>query len=166
MSQAYLLLGSNQGDRTQYLSLAIRAIGNLGTITKCSAHYSTQAWGLTEQPAFLNQALQLNTSLQPTELLDAILAIEKELGRERKQRYGPRTIDIDILLYEQLTVVSDRLTIPHPELPRRRFALVALEEIAAEVIHPELKLSIRDLLTQCADPLEVDKLVLPSTNDH
>jgi len=152
---AYLLLGSNQGDKIQYLSKAILALGSIGKITHRSACYQTEAWGLTEQPAFLNQAIRLETSLGPIDLLDAILNIERELGRERKERYGPRTIDIDMLLYDQLILTSDRLTVPHPELPNRRFALTALEEIAPEVIHPGKKQTIRQLLLQCTDPLAV-----------
>lgn len=158
MHQAYLLLGSNQGDRTSYLNQAREALKSLGTIRQCSRCYETAAWGLTTQPAFLNQALLLETNLEPLVLLESILQIEKNLGRERKERYGPRTIDIDILLYNDLILQHERLTIPHPELANRRFALTALAEIAGNAVHPVFERSMNDLLNQCPDPLAVTRI--------
>ncbi len=158
MHQAYLLLGSNQGDRTSYLNQAREALRSLGTIRQWSSCYETAAWGLTTQPAFINQALLLETDLEPLVLLASILEIEKNLGRERKERYGPRTLDIDILLYDDLILQHERLTIPHPELPNRRFALTALAEIAGNAVHPVFERSIIDLLTQCPDLLAVARV--------
>ncbi len=158
MHQAYLLLGSNQGNRVQYLDQAILALSSIGTVSNQSARYETEAWGLTDQPAFLNQAICLITDLPPFSLLDAILTIEKELGRERKQRYGPRTIDIDILLFENEVLDAERLTLPHPELPNRRFALIPLAEIAPNQIHPKQNKSIEELLQSCPDPLQVTRV--------
>jgi len=158
MHHAYLLLGSNQGDRTAYLNQAREALQSLGTIGLCSSCYETAAWGLTTQPAFLNQALLLQTELAPLDLLEAILQIEKDLGRERKKRYGPRTLDIDILLFDDTIFQHERLTIPHPELANRRFALTALAEIAGSAVHPLLDRSMNELLTQCPDPLAVTRI--------
>lgn len=155
MHQAYLLLGSNQGDRRHFLTEAIHALCALGTVTAQSAFYETEAWGRTDQPAFLNQAICLETSLAPLPLLASILSIERTLGRERKERYGPRTIDIDILLYDSLVLQLPQLTIPHPELPNRRFALTALADIAPDVQHPTKLISVKQLLEQCSDPLAV-----------
>ncbi len=158
MHQAYLLLGSNQGDRTSYLNQAREALASIGLIRQSSSFYETAAWGLTEQPAFLNQALLLETELEPLVLLESVLQIEKNLGRERKERYGPRTLDIDILLYDDLIYQHERLTIPHPELPNRRFALTALSEIAGTAVHPLFERTLDELLTQCPDPLAVTRL--------
>lgn len=158
MHQAYLLLGSNQGDRTSYLNQARERLKTLGSIRQCSSFYETAAWGFTEQPAFLNQALLLETELEPLMLLASILHIEQNLGRERKERYGPRTLDIDILLYDNLIFQHERLTIPHPELTNRRFALTALSEIAGTAVHPVFKRTLDELLTQCSDSLAVTRL--------
>jgi 2-amino-4-hydroxy-6-hydroxymethyldihydropteridine diphosphokinase len=149
MHVAYLLLGSNQGDRPSLLKQAIAALGTIGEVQKRSGLYETAAWGLTDQPAFLNQAICLHTAKQPLDLLEAILDIEKELGRERIQRYGPRTIDIDILLFDRVIMNAETLSIPHPALPNRRFALTPLSEIASDLLHPEHQLSIHELLLAC-----------------
>lgn len=155
MYQAYLLLGSNLGDREQFLNQAIERLGDLGRIQARSGRYETAAWGRSDQPGFLNQALQLSTELEPEALLESVLSIERKLGRERKERYGPRTLDIDILLFEDRIVQSETLTIPHPELPNRRFALTPLMEIAPQLLHPQLNQSIQELFGICPDPLPV-----------
>ena len=158
MHQVYLLLGSNQGDRISYLYRARTSLQSLGNLQACSSIYETAAWGLTTQPAFLNQALLLETDRKPLDLLQEILLIEKMLGRERKERYGPRTIDIDILLFDDLIVQHERLTLPHPELTNRRFALTALAEIGGDAVHPVLARNIGELLAQCPDPLAVTRI--------
>lgn len=158
MYESYLLLGSNMGDRVAYLRLAREALAKIGSLTHQSALYETAPWGRTDQPAFLNQSLGLATALSPEELLQAILLIEIELGRMRFEKYGPRSIDIDILLYEDQIHQSETLTIPHPELPNRRFALTALAEIAASRIHPVLHQTIEELLEGCPDPLAVTRI--------
>jgi len=158
MHVAYLLLGSNQGDRPSLLEQAIAALGGIGEVQARSGLYETAAWGLTDQPAFLNQAICLNTRLKPLELLEAILDIEKELGRERIVRYGPRTIDIDILLFDQVMLEEEKLSIPHPELPNRRFALMPLAEIADQILHPGLNRTVGDLLFTCPDELAVSRI--------
>jgi len=158
MHRAYLLLGSNQGDRINFLVKAMEALGQLGKLSARSAVYETAAWGKSDQPPFLNQAVELETALSPEALLTSTLQIEKKLGRERLERYGPRTIDIDILLFNDLMHESPTLKIPHPELINRRFALTALAEIAGDRIHPFLNKKIGLLLIQCPDPLLVKRI--------
>ena len=158
MNQAYLLTGGNMGDREQNLADAKDLInGQLGTITAASSLYETAAWGNTGQPSFLNQALELATSLNARQLIRRILKLEKQLGRERKEKYGPRVIDIDILLFNNEKHNYPLLKLPHPEMQNRRFALLPLAEIAAEKVHPVFKKTISQILTECKDELEVKK---------
>ena len=152
----YLLLGSNLGDRKSNLrkarnEIAIRA----GKIIGKSALYETAPWGVTEQPQFLNQVVQLESTLPPRYLLEELLQIETFLGRERIQKWESRIIDIDILLYDHEVVNSHQLTIPHPHLHERRFTLLPLSEIAPDFIHPILQKSITELLKGCPDQLHV-----------
>jgi 2-amino-4-hydroxy-6-hydroxymethyldihydropteridine diphosphokinase len=159
MSSAYLLLGSNLGDRATILQEAIKQLtATAGTLVVTSELYETAAWGLEDQPPFLNQAIQLHTSLQPEELLDVCLATEQLAGRERLVRWGSRTLDVDILLYDDLIIDTPRLQVPHPRLPERRFALVPLADIAAELMHPVLGQSVAHLLALCPDQLEVRRV--------
>lgn len=159
INHAFLLIGGNQGDRARHLAEARAAIEeDCGPLRRASAVYETEAWGLEDQPPFLNQALEVETHLPPHELLAALLSIETRLGRVRDQRYGPRLIDIDILLYGESVIDTPALRVPHPELPRRRFALVPLHEIAPGLLHPELQQTIGQLLTACPDPLTVHKI--------
>lgn len=159
MDVAYLLIGGNMGDRVMLLRDAVQAISiHCGKIEAKSHVYETAAWGLQEQPKFLNQALKISTMLPPFDLLHFVLKVEQSLGRVREKKFGPRTIDIDILLYNDLQLNSPRLIIPHPALPERRFALVCLNDIAADVVHPVLQKKISALLLGCTDNLPVDKL--------
>jgi len=154
--RAYLSLGSNEGNREKWLLQAIALIGSqAGHVTATSSIYETAAWGLTEQPSFLNMALELHMELTPMALLDAILHIERELGRERLVKWGPRTIDIDILFYDQEVLQLPELTIPHPYLHERRFVLQPLTEIAGTYEHPVLHKAVQQLLEECPDKLEV-----------
>jgi 2-amino-4-hydroxy-6-hydroxymethyldihydropteridine diphosphokinase len=158
MSPVYLLIGGNMGDRMEYLQLATNAIHQqAGRIISRSAIYETEAWGLTNQEKFLNQALCIETLLSPKELLQTLLQIEQDLGRKRETRYGPRIIDIDILFYGQEIIREPHLKIPHPEIQNRRFALQCLDDIAPEFRHPVLHKTIAQLLAECADPLVVNK---------
>ncbi|MFZ1799233.1 MAG: 2-amino-4-hydroxy-6-hydroxymethyldihydropteridine diphosphokinase [Chitinophagaceae bacterium] len=159
MNRAYLLTGSNLNDPGTQLSLAFDLLQvHCGTITAASSIYGSAPWGIRDQPEFMNQAICLETEFPATTLLKKILAIEKEMGRERLFKMGPRKIDIDILLFNDDLVDEPGLTIPHPLLPQRRFALEPLSEIAPLIIHPGLKKSIETLLQECTDPLNVYKI--------
>lgn len=152
----YLGLGSNMGDRAANLRMANALIDkHIGKIAKRSHVYETQPWGKPEQDWFLNQCVMANTTLQPRDLLEAIGRIEREMQRERKEKWGPRTIDIDILLYGRRVVRDKGLEIPHPELPNRAFVLIPLMEIAPSLEHPTLKRAIDELYMECRDPSEV-----------
>ncbi|MBS1574085.1 MAG: 2-amino-4-hydroxy-6-hydroxymethyldihydropteridine diphosphokinase [Bacteroidetes bacterium] len=158
MNIAYLLTGGNLGDRVKNLNDAEQVLNRqCGTVIKKSSLYETAAWGNTNQPAFLNQAIAIETKLDAEQLIHRILKIEKNMGRIRKEKYGPRLIDIDILLFNNDTVDLPFLKIPHPEMQNRRFVLIPLAEIAAEIIHPVLHKSISKLLTECKDESEVKK---------
>lgn len=156
MSEVYLLLGGNLGNRPSYLQDARKSIAAaVGPITQSSKLYETAAWGNTDQPAFLNQVLKVQTRLSPEQVLQKINAIEQELGRVRLEHWGARVIDIDILFYDQLVLQSQRLTIPHPQLHLRRFTLLPLVEIDSNLVHPLLHKTAGDLLEVCPDTLEV-----------
>jgi len=158
MNKAYLLTGGNIGERESFLAKARQLLQDqCGEITQVSSLYETAAWGNTEQAAFLNQALELQTRLNARQLIRRILKIEKNIGRVREEKYGPRIIDIDILLFNDEIADLAFLKIPHPEMQNRRFVLMPMNEIAAEIIHPVLKKTIAQLLTECPDPLEVKK---------
>jgi 2-amino-4-hydroxy-6-hydroxymethyldihydropteridine diphosphokinase len=156
---AFLLLGSNLGDRKKNLLIARNAIEiSVGPVLKASSIYQTEAWGKTDQPAFLNQALKVHTNLSPEQVLEGILKIEQQMGRTRDVHWGERIMDIDILLYENGVVSSSSLTIPHPELQNRRFALEPLAEIAGDEIHPILRVAVTELLKRCSDALDVRRI--------
>lgn len=147
------------GNRTAYLQQAAKIIDvRCGSIIAASHIYETAAWGLTEQPAFYNQAFALHTALAPARLMQELLNIETGMGRERTQKMGPRTIDLDILLIDGLVMDTDLLQVPHPHLAARRFALVPLAQIAAQLVHPVLNKSIATLLLECTDTLPVKRI--------
>ena len=159
MRTAYLLIGGNLGNRKENLSKAVSLINEqCGSLTRSSSIYETEAWGNTDQPSFLNQALEISTSLNARQLMRKVLKIEKEMGRVRKEKLGPRIIDIDILLFENEIHDLRFLKIPHPEIQNRRFVLVPLAEINSTLQHPVLKKSIAELLEECPDNLEVKKI--------
>lgn len=158
MNKTYLLTGSNLGDRKKNLESAMQLIAeSCGEVTKTSSLYETAAWGKTDQPSFLNQVLEVTTLLSAEQLMKQILRIEEKMGRTRNEKYGPRLIDIDILLFNNDQYDLDFLKIPHPEMQNRKFALTPLAEIAPDVIHPVLKKNIRQLLKSSSDQLEVKK---------
>lgn len=147
MHIVYLLLGSNLGDREKNLADAIKHLQKLGLqVLKKSSIYNTLPWGYTEQPDFLNQAIECLTELEPLELLKRLKEIEKSMGRKKTVRYGPRIIDIDIIFYDNLILKTEQLSIPHPRMHEREFVLKPLSEIAPDFIHPELQLSVKRLL--------------------
>ncbi|MGN7889595.1 2-amino-4-hydroxy-6-hydroxymethyldihydropteridine diphosphokinase [Dyadobacter sp. 22481] len=157
--QVFLLLGSNLGDRPQVLAAAREAIGEqAGSIAGQSAIYETAPWGITDQPAFLNQVIEISTSLLPEDLLRIILNIEHDLGRVRYERWGARVIDIDILYFGQTVLDSARLTLPHPRIQDRRFVLAPLAEIAPAFLHPLLQKTSSQLLEECPDTSVVSKI--------
>ena len=157
---AYLSLGSNVGDRENYLRDAIARLETAGRIVSVSSFYETEPVEFAGQAWFLNCAVALATDRTPDQLLAALLAIEKEMGRRRSQegRKGPRTIDLDLLLFGDSVVESPKLTIPHPAMHQRRFVLEPLAEIAPEAKHPVFKQTVRELLQALSAGQTVRKL--------
>ena len=153
----YLLLGSNLGDRKKQLDEAINLVREMiGPVTKRSSFYETEPWGFSSEEFFLNIALQMLTVLSPEEVMQKIDLVEKSFGRERRgSGYSSRRMDIDILFYDDLISEQDNLKIPHPRIQVRRFALVPLNEIEPELIHPVFGKTIRELLLYCTDTNEV-----------
>jgi 2-amino-4-hydroxy-6-hydroxymethyldihydropteridine diphosphokinase len=155
--QAFLSLGSNSGNRQEMLGKALKEIRlRAGRIMQVSGIYETEPWGHTEQPLFLNQVIELETSIEAIPLLETLQGIEQTLGRLRgKERWQERNIDIDILFYGDSAFTVPGLEIPHQEIANRRFVLQPLCEIAPAFVHPRLGQSISVLLETCSDPLEV-----------
>ncbi len=154
MNRVFLHIGSNQGDRLRNLKLAASELkATVGPILQFSRIFETAAWGVRDQPDFLNQALELETALDPLGLLDTVLGIELEMGRVRIQKWGQRLIDIDVLYYGDVIWESDQLTLPHPHLHERNFVLAPLLDIAPELVHPRLKKTTRELKALCNDAL-------------
>lgn len=157
--EIFLLLGTNQGDKNANLLNALSAIeAGIGKIKKRSGVYQTAAWGKQDQEVFYNLAIEIKTICSPQELLQKLLAIEEQLGRVRAEKWGPRLIDIDILLFANRIIQEERLVIPHPRMQDRKFALIPLCEIAPDFIHPQYHVSIKTLLNQCKDPLMVERI--------
>jgi 2-amino-4-hydroxy-6-hydroxymethyldihydropteridine diphosphokinase len=147
MPLAYIGIGSNLGDREFNCKQAIGLLRQKGiTVSKESSLYETKPWGIRDQPLFLNMAIEIETDLKPFELLRTLKDIENEMGREETFLWGPRIIDLDILLYDNYIVNEKGLRIPHPHMQDREFVLRPLCEIAGDVPHPLLLLSIEELL--------------------
>jgi 2-amino-4-hydroxy-6-hydroxymethyldihydropteridine diphosphokinase len=154
LKTAYLSLGSNLGDREDHLRQAIAMLESAELhVLRVSSTYETEPRDLRAQPWFLNLVLAVETKLFPMQLLSRIHRVENQLGRQRKVSKGPRTLDIDILLYGNFTIDSDRLTIPHPRMHERRFVLEPLVELAPDLRHPILRRSMRELLGATADQI-------------
>jgi 2-amino-4-hydroxy-6-hydroxymethyldihydropteridine diphosphokinase len=160
MKEAFLGLGSNLGNREEILSKAIKMIGeSLGKIVSVSSLYETEPWGFKSNLKFLNMVLCIETKYTPSGLIGRILMIESQLGRVRcESQNSSRTIDIDILLFDDDIIEEDTLTIPHPRMHERKFVLVPLCEIAPEVVHPVLKKKVNELLEDCNDTSKVTLL--------
>lgn len=151
-------MGGNQGQTNVILNEAISKIESMvGRVIKVSDYYVTKAWGPVQQDDFLNVAVEIRTFMPPKFLLNSLLQIEKHFGRRRDVKYGPRTLDIDILFYANKVIKTEELLVPHPEIQNRRFALVPCYEIIPNLMHPVLKKSITHLLSICPDKLEVNK---------
>ncbi len=147
MSTVYIGIGSNMGSREDNCKAAIRHLIDNGIkVLKHSSMIETEPWGVNDQPKFINMAVEVETGLGPEELLRLLKRIEVEIGRRPNSHWGPRVIDLDILLYNDLVLKTPELEIPHPGIADRYFVLKPLAEIAPEIIHPVIKKSIKDLL--------------------
>lgn len=158
MKGIYLLLGSNLGNSLAMLQRATGLIEeSIGKVITSSSFYSTKAWGVKDQPDFLNQIIEIESSKDPRELLKKVNEIEEHLGRIRHIKWHSRIIDIDILYYGDLVMKTRNLVIPHPENENRKFVLAPMVEIAPEFEHPELLITQQQMLDKCGDILEVKK---------
>lgn len=155
MESCYVLFGSNMGDKENIFAEACLLINNrCGAITAVSSSYESEPWGFEASEWFLNRLIVVDTDLNPEAMLRKLLAIEAELGRVRhpeKEGYTSRTADLDILYYGQRVIVTPTLTVPHPRLHLRRFALMPLCEVAPELMHPVFQVTQRELLHRCTD---------------
>jgi 2-amino-4-hydroxy-6-hydroxymethyldihydropteridine diphosphokinase len=153
---AYIGIGSNLGDREKNCLRAIELLKAKGiTVTKQSSFYETEPWGIKDQPLFINMAVEIKTEIEPRKLLDILKDIEKEIGREETFRWGPRIIDLDILLFDNIVLNEDNLKIPHPLMHERDFVLRPLCEIALHLKHPILNLSIEQLMQKISKGQDV-----------
>jgi 2-amino-4-hydroxy-6-hydroxymethyldihydropteridine diphosphokinase len=161
METIYLGLGSNVGDRLTYLVKAVLALRKLErtTLSHWSGVYETEPVGVKEQDDFLNMAVEAATDLNPGELYHHLKEIEMQLGRKEQQRWGPREIDIDLLLYGDRIIKNEILIIPHPEMHLRKFVLIPVHELAPEAVHPVFHRTIGNLLSGCSDNNCVGKSV-------
>jgi len=158
MNKVYLLIGGNMGDRMANLAEAIHLINQeIGPIQLTSSIYETAAWGNTNQPDFLNQSLMLHTSLDAETVMRQLLNIEIGMGRKRDIPMGPRTIDLDIIYFNDLVIENELITIPHPKIAERKFVLMPLAEMAPQFLHPVLNKTNEALLKDCGDSLAVYK---------
>ena len=157
---AYLLLGGNLGNREENLRSSIELIAkDIGEIVSISSLYETAAWGKTDQPSFLNQAVAVKTNLSAVDVLDKALEIEQILGRVRKDKWGERLIDIDLILYgNDIIDVENKLQVPHPHMQNRKFVMAPLAEIAPNIVHPVLGKTILEIFENITDDLGVNKL--------
>ncbi|MDY0906546.1 2-amino-4-hydroxy-6-hydroxymethyldihydropteridine diphosphokinase [Pedobacter sp. CFBP9032] len=159
-TMVYLLLGGNLGNREENLGQAVSLIGSdIGDLEAISSIYETAAWGKKDQPAFLNQAVAVKTSLTAVEVLQKALNIEQTLGRVRKEKWGERLIDIDLIFFgNEVINIENLLHVPHPQMQFRKFVMAPMAEIAPQLIHPVLDKSVLDIYRNITDHLAVRKL--------
>jgi len=158
MNHAYLITGGNTGNPAEQLATAAHLLEEqCGRILDRSAVYETAPWGRADQPNFLNQVLLIETRLTARALLEAIGRIEKEMGRERREKNGPRVIDVDILFFNHQVIDEPGLQVPHPGIAARRFVLAPLNDIAPAYIHPVTYRTVKQMLEECPDPLTVKR---------
>ena len=156
MEEAILLLGGNLGNRELALAQAMEKIeAHVGEITSNSSIYESEPWGFEDKNQFLNQAIKVNTELNPQQLLDKLLEIEQSLGRVRTGKLSARTIDIDILFYGNQKITTETLTIPHPRISERLFTLLPLAELVENDILPALNISAQELIKACSDKSKI-----------
>ncbi|WP_339706864.1 2-amino-4-hydroxy-6-hydroxymethyldihydropteridine diphosphokinase [Algoriphagus aquimarinus] len=156
--KAVLIVGGNKGDRNALLKAAVEAVSELGEMTLRSKVYETEAWGGVAKGPFLNQVVEIKTAYSPSEFLAFIQQIETNLGRKRDEHWGDRTMDIDIIYFEDRVIDTPELQIPHPFIRERKFVLVPLAEVLPEFIHPVLGKSSQQILEECEDKSEVWEL--------
>lgn len=167
MAIAYIALGSNLGNRLAHLRMAVRALKDLGDVEAVSPVYETEPVGYADQPRFLNAVARLRTELPPHELLARLLEIERQAGRVRTFPNAPRTLDLDLILYDDMVIKTPELTLPHPRLHERAFVMRPLVDIAPDVVHPLLGLTSRELLTRLEPVAGIVRLSgSPLSNDH
>jgi 2-amino-4-hydroxy-6-hydroxymethyldihydropteridine diphosphokinase len=161
MAKVYLSTGSNQGDRLMLLVAAAKYISKLvGRVDQFSQVVESEPWGFEAETTFYNQVLVVETALKPREVLEQVLKIEQTLGRKRTGNgYSSRTIDIDILFCDDDQINEPDLVVPHPELPKRRFVLLPLAELAPELVHPVLKITVAQLLERLHDESRITTAV-------
>lgn len=157
--KAFIALGSNLGDREENLKKATVEIeSNFGVTIKRSSIYETKPWGKANQPDFVNQVVVVDTFKSPEDCLTILLSIEDRMGRKREEKWGARIIDLDLLYVGNFILETEKLKLPHPGIPHRKFVLVPLVEIDPEFIHPQLRKTQQQLLAECSDLLEVKSL--------
>ena len=150
---AYLSLGSNMGNRMNNLKEALKRLQSdyPVTVVNVSSIYETDPVGYEEQDLFLNMVAQINTTLSPYQLLEACLQVEKDLGRKREIHWGPRTIDLDILLYNDENIITEMLVVPHPRMHERSFVMIPLVEISPDILLPTFKQPLYEIADQLSD---------------
>ncbi|KXG77521.1 Bifunctional folate synthesis protein [Fervidicola ferrireducens] len=152
MPRAFIALGSNLGDRKKNIAEAVERMRRRGIkIIKMSSVIETEPYGYKEQEKFLNAACLVETELSPLELLDVLLDIEKEMGRERKIRWGPRNIDLDLIFYEDRVIREERLEVPHPDAHNRTFVMGPIAEIDPDFVHPVLKKKVGEIYRELVE---------------
>ena len=151
MAEVYIAIGSNLGNRLEYLRNAVNSLNKVGKVLAIAKLYQSGAYGYSRQPSFYNSAVLLETKLAPVELLNALKNIEKKGGRKKRVRWGPREIDLDIIFYDQKMLQTKQLTLPHPDFHNRRFVLQPLADIAPDFVSPTHRKSVLELLNNCQD---------------